>query len=297
MCYLLHDCCAVVEDSPLIRLSFHRITIFAIAALAAASSAALAGPTTGADSSTTTATPAVFDHSTWDRLLATYVDNEGRVAYRTLQAQDKPLLQSYLDALAAADPSTWPPADQIAFWLNAYNAGIWSGVLQGKSGESLESRGPFFKAWMFKVAGQNRTLDEIENEILRRKFTEPRIHFALVCAAMSCPRLQRQAYRGATLNAQLDAQAKRFINDPERNVIDPSRPKVQISMIFVWFKEDFMRATGTVEKYIAPYVENPAAREFLLSGKSPTQHLPYDWTLNAQPEQRPWVEMKGPQKP
>jgi len=256
----------------------------------------MAQPVTGGDSSQTTAS-AAFDHSTWDRLLATYVDDEGRVAYRKLQSQDQPLLASYLAALAAANPTSWPQPEQIAFWLNAYNAAMWSGVLQGQSPETVDSRAQFFKSWKIKVAGRDRTPDEIENDILRKKFTEPRLHFALVCAAKTCPRLQREAYRGATLDAQLDTQAKRFLNDPSRNVIDPARPKVQISMLFVWYAEDFARPAGTVEKFIAPYVADPAAREFLLSGKAPTQHFNYDWQLNAQPDQRPWIEMKGPQKP
>ncbi len=227
-----------------------------------------------------------FDHSTWNRLLAAHVDSLGRVAYRDLQEKDLPALRQYMDALAAAQPDPWPRDEQLAFWINAYNAGIVWAVLQGESAESSAGRERLFKTWKFRVAGQERTPDEIEHEILRRRFNEPRIHFAIVCASASCPRLRAEAYVAAKLDSQLDAQARAFLRDPARNIVDPATKTLRLSAVFDWFHEDFEKAAGSVPAFVARYAD-PAAREWLLSGGAKVEHLDYDWTLNAQPGQRP----------
>jgi hypothetical protein len=227
-----------------------------------------------------------FDHSTWDRLLSTYVDGDGHVAYRDLQAKDSATLEGYVRSLATARPGTWPQADQIAFWLDAYNAGIVRAILGGSTAEPAMGRVKLFKFWKFEVAGKRRTLDEIENQILRRNFAEPRIHFALVCASASCPRLRREAYTGDRLDAQLTEQERDFVNDPKRNVIDPERHTVRLSEIFRWYREDFDKAAGSVPKFLARGVADPKTRDWLLTGTYETKYLEYDWTLNAQPGQR-----------
>jgi uncharacterized protein DUF547 len=231
--------------------------------------------------------PAPFDHSVWDRLLSTYVDSEGRVAYKRLQETDAVALQSYLGAIATAEPDTWAREEQIAFWLDAYNAGMWAAVLEGKSAESLIGRGRLFKSYKFRAAGAMRTPDEIEHEILRKRFAEPRIHFALVCVSTSCPRLRREAYVGSKLAGQLDDQARLFIGDPKRNVIDPGSRKILLSRIFDWFHSDFESAAGSVRTFIAPYVAEGAIRDHLVSESTEIGFLDYDWSLNAQPNQRP----------
>jgi hypothetical protein len=227
-----------------------------------------------------------FDHSAWDSLLPRYVDADGRVAYRTLQQNDARTLQTYLDAVAAARPDGWPRAEQLAFWINTYNAAMVSAVLQGRTPETALGRVKLFKFWKFRAAGRDRTLDEVEHEILRRRFGEARIHFALVCAATSCPRLRREAYRGERLEAQLDDQARQFLNDARHNRIDPEQKRLQLSEIFRWFRDDFVTAAGSVPAFVALYVDDAPRRDWLLT--QPTvQHLDYDWTLNAQPGQRP----------
>jgi hypothetical protein len=227
-----------------------------------------------------------FDHAAWTTLLAAHVDDAGRVAYRDLQARDRDVLDGYLVQLAAATPDSLPPAEQIAFWINAYNAGMVSAVLQGRTPEPPISRVKVFKFWKFTVAGKERTLDEVEHEILRRRFDEPRIHFALVCAATSCPPLRREAYRGADLDAQLDDQGRRFVRDRTRNVLDANAGTLRISKIFDWFRSDFEKSGGSVHEFLARYASDEATRVWL-AGRPPISHVDYDWTLNAQPGQRP----------
>ena len=229
-----------------------------------------------------------FDHRDWDRQLRAYVDAEGRVAYRDWFAGDGAALQLYMQQLAAADPTAWSESEQLSFWINAYNAGtIWA-VSQGRSAESLLGRGRLFKFWKFQVAGRQRTLDEIEHKILRKQFAEPRIHFAIVCASRSCPALRAEAYESARIDEQLQEQAVRFLNDPTRNAFDLSESRIRLSQIFDWFSEDFERH-GALLPYIAAFVEDQQVRAWLEAGApgAHTEHLSYDWTLNAQEGQRP----------
>jgi hypothetical protein len=260
-------------------------------AFASASGAALtAAPGAAADTSSPAALPPrppSFDHAAWARLLATYVDDAGRVAYKRLAAEDRATLRHYLDGVARAQPDDWPRDEQIAFWLNAYNAGIVSAVLAGESPETVTPRAHLFKSWKIEVAGAARTPDEIEHAILRKRFEEPRIHFALVCAAAGCPPLRRHAYTADSLSLQLDDQARRFIGDSSRNRIDPSAKRLELSPIFDWFRADFERASGTVPLYLARYVRDEAARQWLSSGSTRPKFLDYDWSLNHQPMQRP----------
>lgn len=217
-------------------------------------------------------------HAPFDALLKQYVDDDGRVAYRTLARQDAAALDAYLKALETVDPASLAPADQIAFWLNAYNARVIRGVLDGYDAENVVGRKWFFAFYTFPLAGRPRTLDEIEHAILRAQFREARVHFALVCAATSCPLLRREAYRGDRLDAQLDDQARVFLDDPRRNRFGPG-DVVRLSSIFKWFGQDFEQAAGSLTAFIRRYHALPDAPRI--------EYLDYDWTLNAQPGQRP----------
>ncbi|MDX2167665.1 MAG: DUF547 domain-containing protein [Deltaproteobacteria bacterium] len=228
---------------------------------------------------------AALDHDDWSALLGRYVDEQGQVAYRDLAAQSRPALAAYLTTLATAQPNGWSRDDQLAFWLNAYNAAIVNAVLQGRSAESLLSRYGLFYRYELELAGKPRTPDAVENQIIRPA-GEPRIHFALVCASTSCPKLRRQAWTAATLDADLDAAARAFLRDPLRNQIRAGAPAVRLSSIFKWFRDDFGGSDDRVRGFVARYVEEPE-RTWLLEQKPPIEYLDYDWTLNAQPGQRP----------
>lgn len=226
---------------------------------------------------------AAVDHTQWDTLLHRYVDQDGRVAYRDWQARDATAFDQYLKTLAQTQTEGMPEAEEKAFWINAYNAIIVNGVLHGYTAEGLLTRKRFFSWYSLTVAGKKRTPDEIEHQILRKKFHDPRIHFAIVCASTSCPKLRSEAYVPERLEQQLDDAAQKFINDPQRNSI--SVQGVALSHIFEWFAQDFIEQAGSVPKFLLRFVaaEKKAMVESL---QGDFQYLEYDWTLNAQAGQR-----------
>lgn len=226
---------------------------------------------------------AAEDHLLWNMIVSKYVDADGRVAYRQLQANDLPVLSKYLASLGETRIEGFPEKEQVAFWINAYNAMIVAGVLDGYSAENAFKRYRFFKSYSQVIDGAALTPDDIEHGIIRPRFHDPRTHFALVCASSSCPKLRQEAYVGSRLDAQLDDQARRFLNDPSRNRIDPVSGTVALSLIFKWFSDDFARG-GTLADVLAPYLT--AEQVQLLRTKKPT-YLDYDWKMNAQPGQRP----------
>ncbi len=230
---------------------------------------------------------AAFDHTAWDGLLKRYVATDGRVAYRDLAAHDQKTLDAYLGRLASAEIGGATTKATQAFWINAYNAGIVSAVLQGYTAENILRRRSIFRSFSFVVAGTSRTLDAIEHEILRPRFKDPRTHFALVCASSSCPKLRRGAYTGTSLDAALDEEARRFVNDRTRNTIDASSPSVALSAIFEWFADDFVADAGSVRAFVARHLGDEAHRAVVRDSGTPITYLDYDWTLNAQPGQRP----------
>ncbi len=236
--------------------------------------------------------PADVDHSAFDRVLRTYVDGEGQVDYARLQQDADSVLTPYLQQLAATDPSNLSRGEQLAFWINAYNAYTIKLILDHYPVDSINDIKPGagpqipkvnspFKLDVGEVAGEVRTLDEIEHGIIREDFDEPRIHFALVCAAVSCPRLRREAYEGARLNAQLDEQARVFLHDDRKNVVPAGEEEVQLSRIFKWFDEDFGGSRASIQRFIAPYFEDPV-RSRLETASYDVDFRTYDWSLNDQ---------------
>jgi hypothetical protein len=252
-----------------------------------------------------------FDHShqIFDHLLHKFV-SDGRVDYQRLKAESN-LLYNYTAALRAVNRTTvekWSRDKQKAFWINAYNALTIQAIIKRYPIRSRSLIGIFFPRnsilqisgiWnrlTFDVGGRNLTLGEIEHEILRRDFDDPRIHFAIVCASTSCPVLRSEAYRFDILGRQLHDQAVQFINDPTRGVrLDADRKRLYVSRIFKWFKADFENkdATGNqILAYIRPYLRNDAIAEALAENQGiRLSYLPYDWHLNEQPpNNRPQAE-------
>jgi len=174
-------------------------------------------------------------------------------------------------------------AEEKAFWINAYNAMIVNGVLQGYTAESLLGRKRFFSWYSLPIAGEERSPDDIEHKILRKKFHDPRIHFAIVCASTSCPQLRREAYVAERLEQQLDEATRIFINDPARNRIDSQQ--VALSQIFQWFADDFVHNAGSVVGFVQHFVDDDK-KSMLTAKKDALQYLEYNWTLNAQEGQR-----------
>ncbi len=231
--------------------------------------------------------PAAFDHGALSDFLAGIVDERGFVHYAALAA-DSNALGAYLARLAATDPSNLGDDDRLAFWLNVYNAYTLKLIADNYPVGSIRDvvRGAFiplvntpFKTPFVVVGGETLSLDEVEHGIIRERFDEPRVHFALVCAARSCPPLRAEAYTGDRLGAQLDDQARRFLHDSAKNRVPASEETIRLSKIFDWFGGDFGDGDAALQAFLAPYFEG-TVRETLEAGGYEVDFLKYDWSLN-----------------
>lgn len=233
------------------------------------------------------ATP--VDHSVFDRLLKEYVDETGLVNYKAWKSQDEETLGNYLKSLGEIDSERLGRTEKIAFWVNAYNALTIRGILEFYPVKSIRdkvSRFLGFNIWddyPMTVKGRSYSLNYIEHKILR-KMDEPRIHFAIVCASVGCPKLRDEAYTGAKMNVQLEEQAEHFFAQPRNFRIDRERNKVYLSSILDWFGEDFGGSDREKLDFVSKYLSKEKDRDFLRSGKPKVKYLNYDWSLNEQKE-------------
>lgn len=230
---------------------------------------------------------ATFDHSALDALLRRHVAG-GLVDYDAFRKD--PTFPAYLDALSRADLTPLPEPERLAFWINAYNA--YTIELINRHGErdsirninttlGLSLKGPWREP-LVRAAGGVYHLDHVEHDIIRKQFREPRIHFALVCAAVSCPPLRSEAYTGARLDAQLADQAQAFLRrSPAQNRVDVSSRTVYVSMIFEYYKDDFGGTNAAIGRYIARFYPPGPERQVLESGSFTLRKTEYDWTLNS----------------
>lgn len=230
----------------------------------------------------------------WTLLLQKYVSAEGRVAYSEWRASDTDIgrLNKHLWALAAVKPQSRPPAEAITFYLNLYNASIIKRVLDHYPVSSVKKIDGVFGPWKTKFipadGGRGRlSLDEIEHKILRVKFKEPRIHFALVCASVGCPPLRTEAYTAIFLDTQLADQERRFLTDTSKNrwrivesgvFLKEKRLKFEVSSIFKWFAEDFGGEAGVIRR-MYPYLDEES-RSLVDQSRYDVDYLDYDWSLN-----------------
>src|SRR5262245_22275723 len=232
------------------------------------------------------AAPASFDHSGFDALLRAHVTADGRVDYDAFKAD--PSFARYLDRLARADLAGLPDPERLAFWINAYNA--YTIQLINAHGERRSIRnigkamgigkGPWQQPTVH-AAGQVYTLDHVEHEIIRKQFHEPRIHFALVCGALGCPPLRREAYTGGELARQLDDQARAFLlRAPGKNRVDAAARTASLSPVFNWYQEDFGGTKAAVGRYVASYFPEGPEKALLLTGAFELRYTDYDWSLN-----------------
>jgi len=227
------------------------------------------------------------DHSAFERLLRTYVDQSGLVDYKAWKAQDEETLRNYLKTLSKVEPGRLGRSERLAFWINAYNALTIQGILEFYPVKSIKdkvSRVLGFNIWddyPMTVHGESHSLNDIEHKILR-KMGEPRIHFAIVCASVGCPKLRNEAYTGANLDSQLEDQAESFFAESRNFRIDRKRGTVYLSSILDWFGEDFGGSDGAKLDFASRYLSEEEEKEFLRSGKAKVKYLDYDWSLNEQ---------------
>jgi len=229
-----------------------------------------------------------FDHSAFDLLLRRHVA-EGLVDYDAFaRSRD---FRAYLEGLASARPEGLPEPERLAFWINAYNAWTIELINAHEERESIRNinktlgllplKGPWSEK-MVRAAGRTLSLDHVEHEIIRKQFDEPRIHFALVCAALGCPPLRSEAYTGERLEEQLQEQARRFLRDsPLKNRVDVERETVWASPILTWYEGDFGGDHASLGRFLARYWPEGPERELLLAGEFRLRKTAYDWTLNS----------------
>lgn len=229
-----------------------------------------------------------FDHADWNRLLQKYVDVDGMVNYAAWQKSktDRVSLERYLVSLSSSTGEGSTPT-KLSFWINAYNALTIHGILQEYPTTSIRNHTAVlfgYNIWKnLKLVVGDRTvsLEEIEHEILR-KMNEPRIHFAIVCASIGCPRLLNEAYVADRLETQLELNSKHFFSQPSKFKFDRTRKVVSLSPILKWFEEDFGNNKGEVLAKIARWLSPQAASELGQAGAVSVQYQDYDWGLNAQ---------------
>jgi len=220
-------------------------------------------------------------HQIWDQLVKTHVKPNGMVDYKGF-IREKAKLESYLKLLSenAPDRKTWSKNQQLAYWINAYNAFTVKLIVDNYPTKSIRDLGPKLKiplikdVWhykFFKIGGVETSLDEIEHSIIRKEFDEPRIHFAINCASVSCPPLLNEAFTAEKLESQLQKVAIGFINDPTRNKI--TQDAAQISSIFSWFQSDFTKK-GSLIDFLNLY------SKVKIKPNAKISHLDYNWNLN-----------------
>lgn len=228
------------------------------------------------------------DDTLFTALLSDHVRGH-EVDYRRIQKD--PRLDTYLDQLAATDPKSLPSRDaQLALWINAYNAytlklittvypvkTIRSITALGQTGS--EDAGKPWDIAFAVVGGQTYTLEHIEHQIIRPQFKDARIHFALVCAAISCPKLRPEAYVADRLDDQLNDQGRWFLAN--RNQLDGRRRTAKLSQLFNWFAEDFGGNPANILNFIADFATPDVAQSLRHDpDRWTTTFLDYDWSLN-----------------
>ncbi len=221
-----------------------------------------------------------FDHSLFDQILKKHVIN-GYVDYKAIKMESK--LDEYLSKLSSANISQFSKDEQLAFWINAYNAYTIKLIVDKYPVKSIKDIGfsliasPWDRQFAF-AAGKKYSLNNIEHDIIRKNFNEPRIHFVLVCAAISCPPLRSEAFTGSMLNDQFEDQVQKFFGDKSKNYIDKNKKQIYVSSIMDWYKNDFEK-TGNYKENIWNYFPKE-----LRSGENSkdysVKYLDYDWSLN-----------------
>jgi Protein of unknown function, DUF547 len=223
--------------------------------------------------------PFDLSHAALDAILSARV-REGQVDYAGL-AEDRDALDAYLAEVAAVARGTfdaWTEGDRLAFLINAYNACTLQLILDHWPVESIRDTHALGNPWdhfTFRLLGEEVTLNAIEHEMVRPVFHEPRIHFALVCAAVSCPPLRPRAWVRETLDADLEEATRAFLTDPGSNDLsNPANPR--LSALFDWYGGDFVEAAGSVAAFVSQHSGT------VVPDNAEIDFLGYDWNINSQ---------------
>lgn len=231
-----------------------------------------------------------FDHSykAWGLLLQKNVSTKGLanlVDYKSIKENPKDL-NIFLADLKSVDRETfkkWPEEERLSFLINAYNALTIKLIVDHYPIKSIKEIGSFFqKPWgmkFFYLLGESKCLDDIEHKLIRKEFSDPRAHFALVCASIGCPNLRGEPYLPSALSSQLESATKAFFSDPDKNRFDKDKKTIFLSSIFKWYTKDFEASAETLQKYVIPYfMKSPGDLKSLQDAQ--IRFLDYDWALN-----------------
>ena len=233
------------------------------------------------------ATSTDFDHGhgQLNTVLSHYVA-DGLVDYAGLKADRAPL-DAYLEAMGTVPLAAfqrWSKDEQLAFLINVYNASTLKLIIDGYPVESIKSLGSLVSSpWNKKsvqLFGKQISLDTLEHEIIRKNYVEPRVHFALVCAALGCPILRNEAYVGERLGEQLKDQTRVFLHTDGKNRVDVEKKQLLLSPIFKWYRKDFEASAETLAGFVAPYLEVQLPAGSLADFD--IRFTDYDWALNDQ---------------
>jgi len=231
-----------------------------------------------------------FNHWAYDAVLKAHVTEDGMVDYRALREQPKQL-QTYLDQLADAELEALSEPERLALLINAYNAFTLKLILDHWDDGRIDSIKdiPASKRWeaqRWDLGGERVSLNQIEHQIIRKQFDEPRIHWALVCAAIDCPPLRREAYTGQKLDAQLADQTRLVHSSAQYVDFDPDTGTLRVTSLYKWYGQDFGegKLTDVVLAEVARHHEGVA--DARAQGRDITiKWLDYDWSLNAPAEE------------
>lgn len=235
-----------------------------------------------------------FSYDEWTKILQQYVDEKGYVDYTSLNDNSAPL-DAYTARIEQTSPvnapELFPSTDaQLAYYINAYNALVFKAVLErGPETESvwkgLISGLNFFVRTPIYVGGDKTNLRKLENKVIRDEFKDPRIHAALNCASVSCPRLFQEAYLPETLDQQLDAAMSEFVNSEQHVKVDATAKTVMVSAIFDWFDKDFIeyeQANGNPSPNIIDHINRYRAPGSEIARDFKVEYLEYDKRINNQ---------------
>ena len=231
---------------------------------------------------------ATFDHTAFDALLLSHVDSDGLVDYSGL-ASDGRALAEYVNALRAAPFENLGRDEKLALLINAYNAFTLQLIVEHYPLDSIQSipSSDRWEAERWEIAGGRFSLDQIENVLIRANFREDRIHFALVCAALGCPKLRPQAYTGADIDEQLQRQVEEIHASERWFRYDEATGLVWLTQVYSWYSGDFVQLHGSILAAAGLY--SPELKQALDAGTAVgVRWLPYDWALNDKP--RPAIQ-------
>ncbi|MEO1366647.1 MAG: DUF547 domain-containing protein [Acidobacteriota bacterium] len=235
-----------------------------------------------------------FDHAPWTAVLSQFVDDRGFVDYAGLY-RDRAVFDRYIRSIEAVSPESHPQRfptrqDALAYYLNAYNAHVFDGVLDRGPEKKSVWRGlisglNFFVRFKITVGGRTTNLKKLEEKVILETFKDPRVHAALNCASIGCPRLPQEAFLPERLDEQLDAAMREWVNDPRHVEVDAAARRVKINKIFDWFEGDFLgyeKRQGTGKPTQIDYINRFRGADRQIPRDFSISFLPYDKGINAQ---------------